>query len=59
MTFWSLPPQPPAWRVFGFSSNDCQISVSSPHLAQRYRYVGIGPTFLGGGSSMAWASAVV
>jgi len=37
MTFWSLPPQPPAWRVFGFSSNDCQISVSSPHLAQRYR----------------------
>ena len=42
-TFWSLPPQPPLWRVFGFSSNDCQISVSSPHLAQRYRYVGIGP----------------
>jgi hypothetical protein len=41
MTFWSLPPQPPVCRVFGFSSNDCQISVSSPHLAQRYRYVGM------------------
>ena len=53
-TFWSFPPQPPLWRVFGFSSNDCQISVSSPHLAQRYRYVGIGPAL----SSGVGASAV-
>ena len=35
ITLLSLPPQPPAWRLRGLSSNDCQISSSSPHLAQR------------------------
>jgi hypothetical protein len=40
-TFDSLPPQP-ACLVSGFSLNVWNTSMSSPHLAQRYWYVGIG-----------------
>jgi hypothetical protein len=40
ITLVSLPPQSVCLER-GFSENDWKASTSSPHLAQRYTYVGI------------------
>ena len=41
ITLVSLPPQSVCLER-GLSENDWKASMSSPHLAQRYTYVGIG-----------------